>query len=308
MRNNELIVVSVFVVFWLAVFSFEVGYLVVFLKKKIFSISRRAIAIHILAVLGILSFVYGYFIEPYWIDIRHIEITTDKFRKTDLTIVQISDLHCDEKVRNEDKLPGIINAFHPDIVVFTGDALNTSDALPTFKRTMSELKAHIGKYAVRGNFDVWHRRELDLFGGTGFIELDGQVVSLSKNHEKFTVSGVSVDSSPGVLSFLDTIQDDAYNILLFHYPGINEGLGKIGVDLFLAGHVHGGQVAFPFYGALLTLSKYGKKYEFGRYNVNGKILYVNRGIGMEGGLSPRVRFFARPEITVFHIRPVKTEY
>jgi predicted MPP superfamily phosphohydrolase len=77
--------------------------------------------------------------------------------------------------------------------------------------------------------------------------------------------------------------------------------------LFLTGHVHGGQVALPFYGAIITLSKYGKKYEKGRYDIDGKVLYVNRGVGMEGDFVPRVRFFSRPEITVFHIRPLKID-
>ena len=36
-------------------------------------------------------------------------------------------------------------------------------------------------------------------------------------------------------------------------------------------------------------------------------LYVNRGIGMEGGPAPRVRFCARPEITVFDIGPKGAE-
>jgi predicted MPP superfamily phosphohydrolase len=63
------------------------------------------------------------------------------------------------------------------------------------------------------------------------------------------------------------------------------------------------QIQLPFYGALVTLSKFGKKYEAGMYTVNETILYVNRGIGMEGGLAPRVRFLARPEITVFDIIP-----
>ena len=32
-------------------------------------------------------------------------------------------------------------------------------------------------------------------------------------------------------------------------------------------------------------------------------LYVNRGIGMESGNAPRVRFWARPELTVIDVVP-----
>jgi len=75
------------------------------------------------------------------------------------------------------------------------------------------------------------------------------------------------------------------------------------VDVYLCGHTHGGQIALPFYGALTTLSKHGKKYEAGLYHEGNTRLYVNRGIGLEGGKAPPMRFFARPEITVFEIGP-----
>jgi hypothetical protein len=75
------------------------------------------------------------------------------------------------------------------------------------------------------------------------------------------------------------------------------------VDLYCAGHTHGGQVALPLYGALITFSKYGKKYEAGLYREGETWLYVNRGIGMEGGSTPRVRFWAPPEVTVIEVSP-----
>jgi predicted MPP superfamily phosphohydrolase len=54
---------------------------------------------------------------------------------------------------------------------------------------------------------------------------------------------------------------------------------------------------------LVTLPKCGKRFEAGLYRVGETRLYVNRGIGMEGGKIPRVRFCARPEVTVIEIRP-----
>ena len=60
-------------------------------------------------------------------------------------------------------------------------------------------------------------------------------------------------------------------------------------------------MALPWYGAMITLSKTGKMYESGLYRVGGTWLYVNRGIGMEGGPAPRVRFLARPEITILEL-------
>ena len=75
------------------------------------------------------------------------------------------------------------------------------------------------------------------------------------------------------------------------------------VDLFCAGHVHGGQVGLPLYGALVTLSRHGKRYEAGLYQAGPMRMYVSRGIGMEGGSAPRVRFCSRPEIAVIEAVP-----
>ena len=78
-------------------------------------------------------------------------------------------------------------------------------------------------------------------------------------------------------------------------------MARNNIDLYLAGHTHGGQVALPFYGALVTLAATGKKYESGLHQLGNTYIYTNRGIGMEGGRAPRVRFCARPEVTVFDI-------
>jgi hypothetical protein len=52
------------------------------------------------------------------------------------------------------------------------------------------------------------------------------------------------------------------------------------------------------YGAIITFSKYGKRYKAGLYPVGSSHMYVTRGVGLEGGIAPRVRLLARPEITV----------
>ena len=84
-----------------------------------------------------------------------------------------------------------------------------------------------------------------------------------------------------------------------------ESLEGLNVDLYLSGHTHGGQVRLPFYGAPVTLSRFGKKYEAGMYTSIGceTKLYVNRGIGLENKPAPKVRFLCRPEITVFELKP-----
>jgi len=103
-------------------------------------------------------------------------------------------------------------------------------------------------------------------------------------------------------STLQKIPKSEFSVVLYHSPDLMPEVVAQGVDLFCAGHTHGGQVALPLYGAMITFSKFGKQYEAGLYHERDTWLYVNRGIGMEGGPAPRVRFWSRPEMTVIDIQ------
>jgi predicted MPP superfamily phosphohydrolase len=270
---------------------------------KIFLSAKSAVVIHVLAAVIVLCVLYGYFIEPYWIEVKTVEITTPKLKAAYFRIVQISDMHCETKPRDESKLVRIINDLTPDVIIFTGDTLNTPEALGLFKDTMKNLKANLAKIAVRGNYDVWYWRDIDLYSGTGFEVLDKGSITLEKKGEKIIISGLSCQYPLELKSVLAKIPADCFSVLAYHYPDFAESLKGLNVDLYLCGHTHGGQVALPLYGAIITLSKFGKKYEAGQYRIGNTLLYVNRGIGMEGANhAPRIRFFARPEITVFEVR------
>jgi hypothetical protein len=73
------------------------------------------------------------------------------------------------------------------------------------------------------------------------------------------------------------------------------------VDLYLCGHTHGGQVRMPWYGAVLTSSSLGKRYEMGEYVEQNTRLYISRGIGLEGLSAPRLRLLCPPEIVLWEL-------
>ncbi|MHC4575130.1 MAG: metallophosphoesterase [Planctomycetota bacterium] len=311
MITREKLVVIIFLTSVAIIYSLEIFFISVFSFNKLRGRSntkvllrKPAVFVHFLAIFGILCLLYGLFIEPYWIEVKTVQIQTEKLSNTTLRVVQISDLHCDKKPRNEKKLVKLISVLRPDIIAFTGDTLGPGapSALPLFKDTMKKLNATLAKFAVRGNIDVWHLPNLDLFSGTGFEVLDAKTAKLEINGETFYISGLSCRYPAAPRGLLHDIPDNRFSVFLRHYPDLIEDLKDLNVDLYLAGHTHGGQIALPFYGALTTLSKYGKKYEAGMYTVDTKILYVNRGIG---GHTWNVRFLARPEITVFDIGPKK---
>jgi predicted MPP superfamily phosphohydrolase len=256
----------------------------------------------VLALLGLPCIAYGFF-EPYRLETTHVALACPHLPslKRPLRIVHLSDLHCEPQPRLEERLPEAVAAEKPDLIVFTGDALNSAAALPLFRRTMTRLAAIAPTFAVRGNWDAWYWPHLDLFGGTGVTELDG-VRTIDVAGARLTLIGGAVLHETELRRRLREASASGFRLLLYHYPDEIEAAREAGVDLYCAGHTHGGQIALPWYGALMTLSRYGKKYEAGLYREGETWLYVNRGIGMEGGpVAPRVRFCARPELTVIDL-------
>jgi hypothetical protein len=266
-------------------------------------LAKPALTLHFLSAVTVICMLYGFFVEPNWIETKFVTIHTPKLKGTSFRIVQISDLHCDTAPRNEDQAVEIIDALTPDLIVVTGDYLNDASGLALLQDTFRRLYAPLGIYAVTGNFEASHWSAFDLFGGTEVHLLNQDTVTLTKGDESISLSGLAIDRTEACRDLLGGLPPERYNVFLYHKPDLIEDVEGLPVDLYLCGHTHGGQVALPGYGALITFSKFGKRYESGRYQVGQTMLYVNRGLGLEPRPAPQVRFWARPEITVFDICP-----
>jgi predicted MPP superfamily phosphohydrolase len=57
----------------------------------------------------------------------------------------------------------------------------------------------------------------------------------------------------------------------------------------------------PIFGPVVEMTRFGDYYDMGLHRVENTWLYVNRGVGMEGGHVPRARFMCRPEIAVIEL-------
>ena len=257
-----------------------------------------------LAGAGVLCMAYAYFIEPYWLEVTRLRVDAPGLAGATrpIRIVHISDLQCDEKVRLEEDIPPAVAALKPDIICFTGDAVNSLAALTNFRICMARLTKIAPVYAVRGNWDTGWKICEKLFADTGVNLLEGQAVKVNIAGVELCIAGAP-DRSPAALKAALNEAGGDYSILLYHRPDEIYYAAERKVDLYLAGHTHGGQVALPFYGAMITLSRYGKRFEAGHYRVGDTDMYVSRGIGMEGRGAPRVRFFARPEVTLIELVP-----
>lgn len=265
---------------------------------------------YILVFCGTLCIVYAYTVEPYWPELTHIALRSAKLHSgSRLRIIQISDLHCDGKARLERRLPAIIRDQHPDIIAFTGDTVNGPEGVPLAHELLAQLAAIAPTYVVPGNWDVsfsrkWHTglQQLPFFTGTGVHNLTGQSESIQIQGVPVWIAGAATNQEPLLPIMLAKAPGDQFSILLFHFPDEVDVVQQNRIDLYLAGHTHGGQIALPWYGALVTFSKFDKKYERGLHAIGNSWLYVNRGIGLED-FPPRMRFLSRPEITVIDISP-----
>ena len=261
-----------------------------------------------LAILGLLCIAYGYEIEPYWPEVTHVHLTNAKLRPgTHLRIVQFSDLHSDGTLRLEKRLPGIIREQHPDLIVFAGDTVNNLEGIPLAKEVFSRLSEIAPTYVVPGNWDVAVNRlwEQDVehpayFEGTGVHMLRAKAETLELAGNKIWLAGAAYGDDKRLPGLLRQAPPDEMSILIFHVPDAVDAARENKIDLYLAGHTHGGQIALPFYGALVTLSRYDKKYERGLHDLGGYWIYVTRGVGVDG-IPPRARFCSRPEITVLDV-------
>jgi predicted MPP superfamily phosphohydrolase len=252
---------------------------------------------------------YGMLVEPFRLELTEFEIRTSKFSNpgAPLRIVQLSDLHVERLTRRERSLPGLVERLSPDLIVLTGDFLSTS-----FQRdpeAVSDLKALLAQLHARGGiYAVWGTAEVDLpdllrpvLDELGIVVLEDRAIEVTVGDHRLWLLGLTCSHDPVadgrcLRTLLADLPPGAFTLLLYHMPDLMPQATALGADLYLAGHTHGGQWRVPGFGALLTSSRYWKRYEGGHYQEDKTHLYVSRGIGMEGFGTPRARFFCPPEV------------
>jgi predicted MPP superfamily phosphohydrolase len=269
---------------------------------------RRAVVLPAAAFVGLyaLCFAYGTLIEADWVQTTHTEIKVtepvlgyDRFR-----IVQLSDLHLERIGRREQRMVEQIREAKPQLIVLTGDYMNVREGAVALSEILGALEAPFGIVGVEGNWDSKFMTA-DLFRRAKASFLVDDSLVLEREGRRLRLVGQGVTPSRPLRELLPPKDDGIPTIYLHHKPDALDFLrgrdpGQR-VDLFLCGHTHGGQVCLPFWGAVITLSKFHKKYERGLYTVDGIPMYVNRGIGSGGGGAPHVRFLARPEVAVIDL-------
>lgn len=211
-------------------------------------------------------------------------------------IVQISDLHNATFGYENNKLINAVKAADPDIIVLTGDMVDTKrrdiDVVLSFAENITPVAP---TYFVTGNHDVKVLgREKLLTGLTekGVTVLRNEKVVIEKGGEKITLMGIDdpkflddfmpYDDKTNTEKAIESLmgEDDGFTVLLAHRAEMIDIFAKTEVDLVLTGHAHGGQIRLPSKGGMLSPGQgWWPEYTSGLYKENNTQMIVSRGLG-----------------------------
>ncbi len=204
----------------------------------------------------------GLIIKEYPIKSKNITEVLDGIK-----IAHFSDFHYGRTtfLKELKNLVNEINLMKPDIVVFTGDLVDkditiNDEEINNIIKELSKINSTYGKYYVTGNHDIKLTRYSEIMDSSGFINLnDSYDIIYKDTNNSILLTGLSLSNNT---SFLDNIINENnvnYKINIMHYPDYFNNIKKYNYDLVLSGHSHNGQIALPFYGAIITPT-YAKNY------------------------------------------------
>ena len=259
----------------------------------------------ILALAGMVTAWWARFVLPFRTRLTHVIMPLPRRHAhlDGLTIALVADTHVGPHFRTDDLKPTIdfLRKAHPDILILGGDYISES---PRFiDPSIASLEdmastARIGTWAILGNHDVANTPERV----TEALETANIEVLVNRSVEVQTDKGslwlIGIDDAilgkPDLTEAFGGIPADAPTVALWHEPDQAERVVPFDPIFMLSGHSHGGQIRLPGIGGI-GAPKLGKRYQYGRYEVNGMPLYVSSGIGM---YRPPVRFNCPPEVVI----------
>lgn len=225
------------------------------------------------------------------------------------TIVQISDLHNKSFGKEQKKLVRRIKACEPDVIVLTGDLVDSNRPdVDTALELVSAIADLAPVYFVTGNHDNWLSKEdteqlMQGLGNAGVHVLKDEVriLTMGKSEETIYMAGIDDASLASTAECDKALQKltarkkpDDFMILLAHEPQRLEQYAACGVSLVLSGHAHGGQFRIPFIGGFVAPDQgFLPTYTEGVFHEKDTDLVISRGLG--NSVIP-IRLLNRPEL------------
>lgn len=231
-------------------------------------------------------------------------------------IAQISDLHNAEFGEDNEKLLSMLEECQPDIILITGDLVDSRRTNIEVGISFSEKAVMIAPtYYVTGNHEARIAEYEELMTGlknAGVHVLQNECAVFEQSGETIVIAGIEDPSfsteylfgdsetvTKNTLSNLIT-DEDTYTVLLAHRPELFETYVACRADLVFSGHAHGGQFRLPFVGGVIAPNQgLFPKYDAGLYSEQSTDMIVSRGIG--NSILP-FRVNNRPEIVLVELQ------
>ena len=271
--------------------------------------TRMITVLCVLALVPVPVGIYATYIEPFWLRTDHIELEVESVDEN-IRIGVLADLQTTEIGSYESSAIDRLIDASPDLVLIPGDLYQIDqdrfdEKVPEFNEAIQRLVDAVPNVLlVSGNTD-------DVGGlgtivrGTGARVLNNQIETLEINGNTVSVLGITLfgNERTAELRAEQLAESSAdLRILLAHQPDEIRLIESTPVDLLVAGHTHGGQIALPFIGPLVTASDVPRNVAAGGLNeLHGTPVYVSTGVGRERRTAPQVRLGVRPSIGIIDI-------
>jgi len=217
-------------------------------------------------------------------------------------IIQLSDTHHSPltSLDHIKRAVKIANRLKPDMFILTGDYVSHErEYIAPVAAVLGKLKAKYGIHACLGNHDHWTDAELvtHLFRGEGINVLINEGFRFETKRGSFWLCGVD-DHMAGKTDLTAALRGsfpDEMKLLLAHNPVIFRESTRVGVDLTLSGHTHGGQIR------LRDTEKniIPRRRKAGLHKRRDSQIYITRGIGT---VVVPMRYQCPPEISLLELR------
>jgi predicted MPP superfamily phosphohydrolase len=220
-------------------------------------------------------------------------------------LLHLSDFHIDGVDGLAEALVPILSGLNPDLCVFTGDYRFEDrgpchGVYPRMRQIIDAISAKHGIWGILGNHDsaeiAYALEALGvrmLVNESAEIRQDGDALWLAGVDDPFDYHCADLESA------LQGVPQDAFKILLAHAPEVYESAAERGIQLYLTGHTHAGQIRLPLIGSIKHNSHCPKEFSYGLWKHAGMYGYTTSGIGCS---SVPVRFHCPPEIVMFELK------
>lgn len=223
-----------------------------------------------------------------------------------IRIAQLTDIHYGAFFgrRDLERAVAMANETRPHIFLITGDLITRQgDDLQACLSVLNNVRSEAGAWACHGNHEQYAgvEEEATRLGerqGLHYLRASSEILRFG--NAKLNLSGIDYHSlgEEPLYGAEEWLVNDALNVLLSHTPSAFDRAAELGFDLTIAGHTHGGQVTLPLGPENLTFARIYTPYIHGKYEKEGKQLYVSSGLGTVG---MPVRIGADPEVTLIRL-------